>query len=135
MTTTTISISELIDKRYALLQSIEELQRQDAELSSEIMHRLLEAGAKQAFGEQGIGYAITSTTRYEFGKAAYRYLEDKGLTHHFVAPPKITKSKIEALIKEGELTYSDMAAIEKNIVIDQSPYSLRKIAEKTKAVV
>lgn len=124
------TVTELIDRRYELEREKEALEREIADLTHDIAARLLQAGEKQAFGSQGIGYALTSTTRYDFGKAAYRYLEDKGLLGHFVAPPKITKGKLDALLKEEVLSYADMAAMEPFITVEQSPYSLRKIAEK-----
>ena len=134
MQTLEITIQDLVDRRYALLQQIDELKRQDDDLVHEIACKLLEAGEKQAYGSNGIGYALTSTTKYDFGKAAYRYLEEKGLIAHFTPAPKITKTKLDSLIKEGDLTYGDMAEIEKYMTIEQSPYSLRKVAAKDAGV-
>jgi hypothetical protein len=125
-----MTITELIDKRYAKLQEQEAIGREIAELDGEILTLLLEAGEKQAFGSQGIGYSITSTTRYDFGAAAYTYLDSKGLLGHFIPAPKITKTKIDALIKDGELSYGDMAEIEKWMTVEQSPYALRKVVSK-----
>lgn len=123
-------IQTLIDKRVALLEQIDELKRQDDDLSHEIACKLLHAGEKQAFGSSGLGFALFSTTRYEFRPQIYRYMEQKGLIEHFVPPPKITKTKLDNLLKEGVLTYEDMAAIKDWILPDESPYSLKKVAAK-----
>lgn len=123
-------LSFLIDKHYQLVCDKEALEREIKDVAHEITCKLLESGQQQSYGNQGIGYALTSTTRYDFGKAAYRYLEDKGLLSHFVPEPKITKAKLEALQKEGVLTYADLAAIETYTVVEQSPYALRKVVQK-----
>lgn len=125
-----MTITELIDTRYEKIQAKEAIEREIAELDGEILTLLLQAGEKQAFGSQGIGYSITSTTRYDFGAAAITYLESKGLIDHFIPAPKITKTKIDALIKDGDLSYADMAEIEKWMTVEQSPYALRKVVDK-----
>lgn len=125
-----MTVTELIDARYGKVQLKEAIEREIAELDHEILTLLLTAGQKQAYGSEGIGYSITSTTRYDFGAGALTYLESKGLLGHFVPAPKITKTKIDALIKDGDLSYADMAELEKWMTVEQSPYALRKVVSK-----
>jgi hypothetical protein len=129
-----MTIQELIDLKNANLAAIEDLKKIDEEYTHNIAAMLLEAGEKQAYGSDGLGFQLFTTTRYEFGKAAYIFMEQKGLLDRFIGEPKITKTKIDALMKDGELTYADMAEIEKWMDIQQSPYSLKKVVDK-KAVV
>jgi len=126
---------QLIDRRQSIIQEIEALTQKQAELDHEIMCGLLDSGEKQAFGSEGLGVALFSTTRYSFGKMADAYLSDKGILEHFRPEPKITKTKLDELLKEGVIDYNDLAEIDKWKTTEQSPYSLKKVVDKKKAVI
>jgi hypothetical protein len=138
MTTQTLEIDvmpkvvELINQKNELNEKITAMQNKEAEISGEITELMLQYDIKEAYGESGLGYRVQAgPTRYEFGKMAYAYLGDKELLGHFQPDPKITKTKLDALLKEGTITYSDMAEIDKFMTTDQSPYTLRKVVDKT----
>ena len=123
-----MTTQEKIDYKQALTAQMEALQGLIADVDHAIMTDLLQSGEKRAFGSEGLGYALYSVTRYDFGKEAYRYLEEKGLLDRFVAEPKITRGKLDTLLKEGALTPVDMAALAPHTHVEQSPYSLRKVS-------
>ncbi len=128
-------LTELIDQRQRLLAEIDEREQALKVLDHDIMFNLLESGEKQAFGTDKTGVALTSTTRYEYSQPVYRYLDSKGLLPNFAVEPKVTKGKLDALLKEGVLSYADMAEIEKHTIVEQSPYALRRVVPKEARII
>lgn len=125
-----LTVEELIDRKQELQEQIDKLATVMDDLDHQIKCGLLESGRKDAYGSNGIGFRLTSRTSYEYKQPAYDYLRDKGLLEVFLAAPKITKGKLEALQKEGQLTYADLAEIEKWTLVDQSPYTLARVVPK-----
>lgn len=123
-------LTQLIDQRHQMDAALETLQAAVAELDHQIMTLLLQDGLKSAVGSNGTGYSLHSTTRYEFRAEAYRAIEDKGLLDYFRGKPKITKSALESLQKEGVIDPADFADIWAHAVVDQSPYALKRYVPK-----
>lgn len=128
-------LTELIDQRQKLLAEIDEREQALKALDHDIMSKLLESGEKQAFGTDKTGVGLTCKTDYKYGKQVYSYLKDRGLAEHFTPEPKVTKGKLDALLKDGLLNYKDMAVIEKWTTVEQSPYALRRVVPKEARVI
>ncbi len=127
-------ISGLIDQKHALLETIKGIQEKIDELDHQIMSHLIESGDKQVLGSDGTGYALTSTTRYQYGPKVLQLIKAKGLLEYF-QKPSITRSMLELMRKQDRLTYQDLAEIERWTIVEQSPYSLRRVVPKEAKVI
>ncbi len=117
----------LIDRRYEVEREIVKLKKEQDELNNAIAAILLEHNLKDLEGSGGVGYSLMTTTKYDFNIGAYKIIEDLNLTEHFVAKPKITKSKLDALVKDEIISRVDAAPIYDTwMTVEQSPYTLRK---------
>lgn len=125
-------VTTLLDRRYALKESIKELTNEVETIENDIMCKMMESGAKVAEDSNGIRYTMGVTTSYEILPQVYRYLENKGLLGEFVKPAKVTKSGIDKLLKEEKISFADMAEIESGIISNQGSYYLKSTAKKGK---
>lgn len=124
------SITQLLDQRYELERQIEALSKQKDELTNDIVGMMLSEDIKEAEASNGLRFTTFASTRYDYKKPVYDYLDQIGLLSHFVPEPKVTKTKLDKLLKSGDISYQDMAKIEQWTVVEQSPYSLKKKAVK-----
>ena len=103
-----LSLTEMIDRRQQLVDLRNQIDGVLAELGGEIQIALMEQGMKTALGSNGCGIKLNAgRAAYEFEEAVYTHFKSRGLLHHFQSEPKVTKSKVETLLKQGVITQED----------------------------
>lgn len=131
MTTEVKTLEQLADEVYNLSRQIESDTETLKVKKQELTMAIIEAGQDQAVSSSGIGFKLSKTPgRYEYKRPVLDYLEDKGLLEHFTPAPKVTKTKLDELLKAGALDYSDLAQIEQWTIVTDGEVSVRQFVAK-----
>ena len=122
------TLTAIANEVEALEAQIRGLEAKKAELNDELVAAMVTNETDVAYADSGLGWKLGTRNSYDYKRPAYDYLEQKGLLGEFIAAPKVTKTKLDALLKSDKLTYADLAEIEKHTIVT-SEYQLRKVAK------
>lgn len=124
-------LKDLCNARFALLEEIKAMQDKLADVDHQILVEMQQSGIKEVYSDSGLGVQwANGSTKYDFGKAAYAYLRNKGLLEAFRPEPKLTKGALEAAVKDGVLSEADYGEVWKHCTVEQGAYTLRKVVAK-----
>lgn len=128
------TLTHLADEVHSLEEAQRKLETTLKDKKNQLTAMCLELDVKSATSTMGKSYQVSVTRKYDYKAPCYSYLGDKGLLSYFTAEPKVTKTKLEAALKEGLLSHADMAAIEPFIITTEE-YTLRGVVTKEAALV
>jgi len=127
-------LSRLADDIVQYEEAITTLAETIADKKHELLVKMLESEIPAVAGTLGQVFKTGYASRYDFSDGAIKWAEAKGLTKYFETPPqvKITKTKMDALLKKGLIDHADYAWLENNhcLEICKEP-CLKMTADKT----
>ena len=121
-----LSLTEMIDLRLQVAQTIERMEAEKSNLGEQIVKAMQKNGVKQAFGTEA-GYRLQEKLECTYNDDAYGYAKRNGLEPIFTPPPKITRAKVMEANKKNLLTLAQFKRLQKGAGPLQTAYSLVSI--------